>query len=253
MSVRRFRPPGGHEGSIERAFRRTQNVIEKALEKAQQGFRRDTLRLKARKVKALAAILVEFAEDLHCDIGLWRTVERCNQQFFGTPLPFVTEPGAALAPDEISPARLRHFLWVLYPQLIPDLVFRPDDDDLVRLSQAAADALGEQFASLPTDSGVKRFLSGPNDEGWEVKQKLVWLGTKSYLVRIVFDRYMRSANPQDFEIAVVDDFLAQECTEWAGLGAIEILAGVLELPAARRRVALVDRAPQCALPRSFGR
>ena len=92
---------------------------------------------------------------------MWRTVERHNQQFFGTPLPFVTEPGAALAPDEISPAQLQHFLWVLYPQLISDLVFRPDDDDLVRLSQAAADVLGEQFDMLPKDSVVKRSCQAP--------------------------------------------------------------------------------------------
>ena len=35
MSARRFRPPDGHEGSIERSFRRTQNSIEKALDTSQ--------------------------------------------------------------------------------------------------------------------------------------------------------------------------------------------------------------------------
>ena len=33
---------------------------------------------------------------------------------------------------------------------------------------------------------------------------------------------------------MINNFLAQECTEWAGLGAMKILAGILELPAAGR-------------------
>ena len=40
--------------------------------------------------------------------------------------------------------------------------------------------------------------------------------------------------PKPTDISVVDDFLCQECTEWSGLGALEILASVLNLPPERR-------------------
>ena len=136
--------------------------------------------------------------------------------------------------DEISPPRLQHFLWILYPQLIPDLLLRPDHTDLVRLAQVAADVLQEQFADLPKDSGVKHFLGTPNEYGWEVKRKLIWLGTRSYLFRIFCQRYVEEQNAKFSDIGVIDDFLCQQCTEWAGLGALEILASVLDLPPERR-------------------
>jgi len=97
-----------------------------ALAQAQKGLSYDTLRLDRKHLKALAEILVEFAENLHCEIGIWRTLERFNTEFFGTRLPFLFEPGIAFPQDAISPTRLQHFLWILYPQLIPDLLLRPD-------------------------------------------------------------------------------------------------------------------------------
>jgi hypothetical protein len=36
---------------------------------------------------------------------------------------------------------------------------------------------------LPRDSGVARFLAGPNEFGWDIKRKLLWLGINSYLFR----------------------------------------------------------------------
>ena len=33
-----------------------------------------------RCLKTLAAVLVEFAEDLHCGIGIWHSLERSNRE-----------------------------------------------------------------------------------------------------------------------------------------------------------------------------
>ena len=233
MSKLPFRPEG-HEGSVEQYLPKVQNAVVKALTQAQKGLPHDTLRLDRPRLKALAGILVEFVEDLHCEIGIWRSLERYNTEFFGTPLPFLFEPRAAFALDAISPTRLQHFLWILYPQLIPDLLLRPDHTDLVRLAQVAAEVLQEQFADLPKDSGVKHFLGTPHKRGWEVKRKLIWLGTGSYLFRIFCQRYIEEQNAELSDIGVIDDFLCQQCTEWAGLGAIEVLASVLDLSPERR-------------------
>lgn len=233
MSKLSFRPEG-YEGSVEQYLPEVRNAIVNALAQAQKGLSHATLGLERPFLEALAAILVEFAEDLHCEIGIWRSLERYNTEFFGTPLPFLIEPGTALPRDAISPARLQHFLWVLYPQLIPDLILRPDHTDLVRLAQVAAAVLQEQFADLPKDSGVKLFLGTPNERGWEVKRKLVWLGTRSYLFRLFCQRYTEEQNAESSDIGVIDDFLCQQCTEWAGLGALDILASVLNLPPERR-------------------
>ncbi len=232
-----FKPqfrPKGYEGSVEEHLPRVQNAIAKALTQAQKGFTYDTLRLDRPSLKALAAILTEFAEDLHCEIGIWQNLERANTEFFGTPLPFQIEPRTAFPQAAISTTRLLHFLWVVYPQFIPDLLLSPIHTDLVRVGQAAAEVLQEKFANLPKDSGIKHFLQTPNKYGWEVKRKLVWLGTGSYCLRVFCQRYIGEQNAKVSDIEVIDDFLCQQCTEWAGLGAIEVLTSVLDLSAERR-------------------
>ena len=121
----------------------------------------------------------------------------------------------------------------MYSRFIPNLLLRPDHTDLIRLAQVAAEVLQKQFAGLPRDSSVKHFLGTPNKRGWEVKRKLVWLGTGSYLFRIFCQRYVDDQNTKFSDIGVIDDFLCQQCTEWAGLGPLEVLASVLNLSPGR--------------------
>jgi hypothetical protein len=122
----------------------------------------------------------------------------------------------------------------VYPQFNPNLVLCPDHTGLARLAQVAAEVLQKQFAGLPNDSDVKQFLGTPNKHGWEVKRKLVWLGTASYLFRTYCRRFVAEQKAKDSDIDVIDDFLCQQCTEWAGLGPLEILASVLDLSPDRR-------------------
>ena len=74
MSKFLFRPPGS-EGQVEPYFPGVQNAVLKAFTQTQKGLSHDTLKLDRTSLKALAAILVEFAEDLHCEIGIWRGLE----------------------------------------------------------------------------------------------------------------------------------------------------------------------------------
>jgi Protein of unknown function (DUF3843) len=233
MSKQQFRPEG-FEGSVEEYLPEIQNSLTRTLARAQQDLTHDTLKLARPYLKTLAAILVEFAEDLHCGMGIWHSLERYNLEFFGTPLPFDAEAGAILPPGEISPARVRHLLRVLYAQMIPDLLIAPEHVDLLRVADVASDVLRGQFADLPRDSGIQQFLGTPDDHGWEVKRKLIWLGTRSYLLRVPFERYVEEQDAKVSRIAVIDDFLCQQNTEWSGLGALEVLASVLDLPPGRR-------------------
>ncbi len=227
--------PEGFHGALDARLARIQDGLVRLLARVQQDLAHDTLKLPRPALKALAATLVEFAEDLHAGLGIWRSLERSNQQLFGTPLPFLLGPGDDLPPEAISPDRIRHFLWVLYPQITNDLmILAPDHVDLIRLADVVAEGLQKWFADLLTDSGVKRFLESPDRYGWDVKRKLVWLGTQSYLLRDIFLGYAAEQEEDPSDIATMDDFLCQECTQWSGLGALDLLAGVLDLPPERR-------------------
>lgn len=233
MSKLPFRPEG-FDGAVEDHLPGIQAALVRTLTKARKDLTHDTLKLARPSLVTLAAILVEFAEDLHCGIGIWRGLEQYHREFFGTPLPLTPEAEADRPPDEISPSRVRHLLWVLYPQMVPDLIIAPDHVDLLRSADVVAGFLRERFADLPRDSGIKQFLGTPDGHGWEVKRKLIWLGTRSYLFRVFFERYAEEQDAKPSEIAVIDDFLCQQCTEWSGLGALEVLASVLDLAPERR-------------------
>jgi hypothetical protein len=227
--------PEDFHGALDDHLPRIQDQLVRSLATAQRELAHDTLKLPRPALKALAAVLVEFAEDLHAEVGVWSSLERSNQVFFGTPLPFLIEPGAAHPHEAISPARVQHLLWILYSQITPDaLTLAPDHADLTRLAAVVAEDLRERFAGLPTDSGVKRFLETRDRFGWDIKRKLVWLGTRSYLLRDAYVRYAEEQEEEPTDIVTMDDFICQECTQWSGLGALNLLAGILDLPVARR-------------------
>src|SRR4051794_23168320 len=88
-----FRPEG-FNGSVEDHLSGIQTALVKTLTTTQKNLTHDTLKLAHPHLKTLASILVEFAEDLHCGIGIWRSLEHYHREFFGIPLPLIREAEA---------------------------------------------------------------------------------------------------------------------------------------------------------------
>jgi hypothetical protein len=191
------------------------------------------LRLSNKEWSDLAGVLVEFREDIHNDIGIWKSLEQYQLEFFATPLPLFIRPHEAVDPQRLNEYRLGYLLWVLYHEFKPDLVLASTHQDLRYLAGQADVFLARQFAKVPRESGVKQFLSQPDHFGWEVKRKLVWLGQRSYLFRHSFWNYI-AANGGQPDIGTIDDFICQETTGWSGLGVIDILAATLDLTSEQR-------------------
>lgn len=204
--------------------RATRHVIESTQEK----FRFDTLRCEFLVVVELAEMIVDMAEDLHCEIGLWAAYEKYNLEVFGTDLPLtfrnIDVPSCALHPD-----RFCHFLWVMYPVLIDGLMLNPDHHDLRLMAAECSRFLSSEFSKLPKTSTRYEILQTPNVRGWDVKRKLVWLGTNSYLFRRMFKDYMAEQGVSITDIPHTDDFICMQWTQWSGMAAIDVLARVLDL------------------------
>ena len=199
------------------------------LVRVQKDFAYDSLGLDHDGLGELAGMLVDFAEDLHNDIGIWAAYERYNIDFFDTALPLIPRTSSDTGVTGIHSDRYRHLLWILYPAFIDGLALSPTHRDLQLVADASSAFLRNEFESVPRDSGVQSFLRAPHEYGWDVKRKLIWLGTRSYMFRAFFANYMDAQNEDGGDIGRTDDFICQECTRWSGLGAIDILAGVLEL------------------------
>jgi len=196
----------------------------------------DSFFLEEADIDELAVALAELAEDLHCDTGLWRSLEAFHREFFDVSLPLLEKPGEPV-PETLDVRRFQFFLFSVWRHFQPEQIISPKHDGFRVLAQLASGYFTVAFSAHPRQSSVADFLSGSNRRGWEVKRKLVWLGTRSFLFRFAFKDYIRRRTPEaNTEIAATDDFLCQECTEWSGLGALDILAAVLDLPDADRAV-----------------
>ena len=232
MHIRPMNRPEGNQGGeyllLSKVMRRLFNTIQES----QRDDKCRAIRLSKNAVYEMAEALTEFGEDLHNGIGLWATYEEHNLKCFGTPLPLTipaddnreSQPG-------ITEDRVRHFLWVLYPQVLRGLIIVPMHKGLAIVARAAAEELKQQFEGIPKESSIKRLLEYPNDYGWDVKRKLVWMGTKSYLFRLFYRAYKddKVKKTEENLIGVTDDFICQECTEWSGLSANDLLASVLDI------------------------
>src|SRR5438093_5073483 len=216
MDFRAHRPQRGFRRS-ERSLTKIVEDLTRFLTKAQRSLTYDTLHLSGRQRETLASLLVEFAEDLSQDIGIWRRLEAYNRDFFGTPLPCVLQPDDEMDAEPINPSRVQFLLWTLYAALEPELILAPTRQDLERLALWIAAFLAERFAHRRYDSGVKTFLRTPNTYGWDVKRKLVWLGQHAYLFRLHCEAYIRDHGGKA-DIPTLDDFVCQETTSWSGLG-----------------------------------
>ena len=222
--------PKGFEGKGDSRLRSVVKRLREVVRKTQRSFVYDTLRLSTGQIQELTEALVEFCEDIHNNIGIWASYEAHNIRHFGTPLP-ITAAKQSQPRVGICEERIHHFLWMLYPRFQLGLILRPTHQDLISVVAAATECLTLSFSSVPKDSGVKRFLGQPNEYGWEVKRKLVWLGTQSYFFRNEYRNYVeenQEASTKN-EIGALDDFICQECTPWSGLGAVDVLADVLDI------------------------
>jgi hypothetical protein len=226
--------PNRHLGRSERPLIKLTKELTGFLYKVQRSLTYDTLHLPSRQRGTLAHILVEFAEDLYQDIGIWRSLEQYNLDFFGTPLPCVLQPDEEMDSDPVNPDRVQFLLWNLYGELEPDLILTPNHQDLERLALLITPFLIERFKRLEYESGVKAFLSTPDQYGWEVKRKLVWLGQHSYLFRLTCANYVQDHGGK-YDVPTLDDFICQENTSWSGLGVIDILASTLDITESQRR------------------
>src|SRR5947209_1928098 len=114
--MRQHRPDGyGRPGN--RQLAQLASELYAVLREAQGQLAFDTIRLRVPELKALAQILIEFAEDIHEELGIWAAYETYNTEFFGVPLPF----SKADHPKGLHRDRVRHLLWIMYQELIPGL------------------------------------------------------------------------------------------------------------------------------------
>lgn len=220
------RPPGSSRGEA-RSLSRIAFGFRERLSKCLDEAPLDDIRLQAEEIDELALAMTELAEDLHSNGPLWKSLETYHREFYQVPLPLVCKPGDD-PPATFDERRFQFFLHTWLWDFRPDVIIPADHGCLRKIAGAAGDYFAENLARHPGKSSVSVSLSSPNDFGWDVKRKLVWMGTRSFLFRATYRDYLAKATGED-TVETTDDFLCRHCTGWSGLGPIDILAAALDL------------------------
>ena len=210
------------------------NELKIFLNDVQDSFTYDTLVLPENKLNDLALIIVEFAEDLIHKIGIWKSLEKYNSKYFGTPLPFILHPNQNMPKRAINEKRIHYLLWNKYTEFEPSLILAPTHRDLYVMAENISDFFRSRKNKVLSNSSIKVLLNQPNDYGWDVKRKLIWLGQHSYLFRNCFEKYIEDRGGVA-ETPIIDDFVCQEKTEWSGLGVPDILSSLLKITRSQRK------------------
>lgn len=205
------------------------------LQSAQMVYSYDSLMLTDQQLEELCAIIMEFAEDIFGDIGIWSAYEEYNRSVYGTPLPY-SLPGKRSMPEEpLNKYRIHHLLWNLYLFFSPGLMISPTHVDLNLLAEGVYHFFHTRDnADLTGCYSIKYFLNRPNPDGSEIKRKLMWLGRYSYFFRLSFKEYTENHTSKE-DLTVVEDFLCRKNTLWSGLGVIDVLADILPIENERKQ------------------
>ncbi len=226
MSFHKYLPPTHTQDEVA-ALLNAKSSLRLVLKKKLKELSFKVLYLRSNEQHALAEILAEFVYDLQNGIGLWSTLELYNREFFSTPLPFILPKNKKMNAPLINVYRLHYLLWHQYTLLKPDVIISPTHRGLSQLATHLTLFINQHIHLKMKNSSVKNFLDGPNDYGWDVKRKLIWLGRNSYFFRDEFKSYIEENGGES--IGVTDDFVCQHTTPWSGLGVIDILARLLDI------------------------
>ena len=84
--------------------------LSKDISKLEEQYSDDLLKLDENQNFIMSNLLIEFAEDLHNDIGLWKSIEYYNNSMFNTPLPLFVDENYIIK-DCFDNNRIKYFIY----------------------------------------------------------------------------------------------------------------------------------------------
>jgi hypothetical protein len=235
----RISRPAGPRGKIDRYLPKIASDLKGVIHRVKRDMPKLGESIDSGCEDVLAAYSVLFGEDIHCRLGMWRALEKWNEDLFGTPLPFLVPVGGSEEKLRgFDPRRVQHFLWraITVHHDEPDGFFfmNPCHEELAILAKEVSQFLKLRFSKkMPQDSPIRRILGKCYPEAPDLKEKLVCLARGSYLLctRAPHDdpRDAHSINEYYSRVNELDDYICQSCSSWAGMGALDLLPGILGL------------------------
>jgi hypothetical protein len=198
--------------------------------------------------KELACILTSYFEDFISEIGLWKVFIEHNHRTIGRYVPFYDLTG--YDPEYLNPQDLAYLIWHYLGKIGSERMQAPDNIRIIALADRLFQAFEDRIEAMYTTDFYEEFLTVPDDMNFFLmKEKLIWLAQKSYLVGVDF-RYDSNARVQEMleeappwmtpdyagklSYALMEDYLFVERSSFGALNVPEWFAGLARCSEGRR-------------------
>ncbi len=131
--------------------------------------------------KELACMLVSYLEDFTCEIGIWRAFIEHNKELYGYYLPFYELTD--YDPEYLNVEDIAYIIWHFMTKCLDTRIHAPDSATLWNLANDVYDLLEPAIEDVnATDVYDDIFTVADGSDFFELKNRLDWFSTKSYLM-----------------------------------------------------------------------
>lgn len=131
--------------------------------------------------KELACMLVSYFEDFTCEIGIWRAFIERNKELHGYYLPFYDL--ADYDPDYLNVEDIAYLIWHFVTKCLDTRIHAPDGPTLWNMANDVYDLLEPAIEDVPATDAYDGLLTiADGSDFFDLKTKLNWFSTKSYLM-----------------------------------------------------------------------
>jgi hypothetical protein len=149
-----------------------------------------TFNLKGENKKILAYLLLEFFDDIYNKVGIWKSYEIYNKK---CKIHFKTKSSSHSYNINIIEKNIILFLYNIYPEIKKGLIINPSHDDLIYMASKIY-KLYKSKKYFCKNRCLSDYFQNKNDNGYDIKRKLIWLGTESYFFKLIFYNYIKEKN-----------------------------------------------------------
>ncbi len=131
--------------------------------------------------KELACMLVSYLEDFTCEIGIWRAFIERNKELHGYYLPFYELTD--YDPDYLNVEDIAYTIWHFMTKCLDTRIHAPDSPTLWNLAKDVYDLLEPAIENVFANDVYDNIFSvADGSDFFDLKTKLDWFSTKSYLM-----------------------------------------------------------------------
>lgn len=197
----------------------------------------EDFKLSSNHNKELAYILVGYFEDFMSEIGIWDALRKHHYQLYQTPVPIMVGLEDPYDDSYINSADLQFLIWGFYVRNFTGYALAPQFEYFYLLSENIFNMLDEEVEKgMATGFFEDYFNIQPEEDFYEVKEKLNWFVMESYILGFEYrfrlgqqflKEQQKNQDPSYLNVvhrAIIEELLFRTPSQWSAMMPLDWIA-----------------------------